>query len=318
MQRLFLTAFLGVVLSLELLHADAHIFVLHRFDDARHASTSTSTQTLRSYFEYLKTHHYEVVSLSTLRDALLQHKKIPDNWVLFTIDDSYKSFYTNALELFKTYHYPFTLFVYAEASKEHYGDFMSFSQIKEAMKYGEVGLHSYSHQHLVSLAPEAVYRDTKRGLELLEDELNTSITYYAYPYGEYDRYVQKEIERFNFSLILNQNSGAVSAFSDPHDVDRIALTGKSVLKPKLRLKHLRIEWLTPKGWPLNGKLKLIHAKISPEIDNVEYYISGGRWQKAKVHDGVVRLKPDLVLKNRRVRIFLKHNNHIGSMILVKE
>ena len=36
------------------LFADAHIFLLHRFDDARYHSTSISTKKLREDFQYLK------------------------------------------------------------------------------------------------------------------------------------------------------------------------------------------------------------------------------------------------------------------------
>ncbi|RLA69176.1 MAG: polysaccharide deacetylase, partial [Epsilonproteobacteria bacterium] len=141
--------------------ADAHIFVYHRFDDNLHASTNTSIETLRSQFEYLRTNGYKVVPLQTIHHALTNNIPVSDKWVSFNIDDSYKSFYTNALPLFKEYGYPFTLFVYVEATDKHYGDFMTWDQIRDTQQYGEIGLHSYGHYHSVSLDKESIEEETQ-------------------------------------------------------------------------------------------------------------------------------------------------------------
>ena len=100
-----------------LLLAEAHIFVLHRIDDFRHPYTNTSSKELKKYFDYLKQNNYKVVKLSTLI-KMIKEKKPLDKVVVFTIDDSYKSFYKNGLPLFIKYNYPFTLFVYTKATTE--------------------------------------------------------------------------------------------------------------------------------------------------------------------------------------------------------
>jgi len=134
-----------------LLFADAHIFVLHRVDDFRHPYTNTSSKELEYYLKYIKTHHYKAVTLSELAKRIQNRQNI-NNYVVFTIDDSFKSFYKNGLPLFKKYHIPFTLFVYAKATTERWGDFMSWKQVKECAKYGELGVHSWAHPHLPLLA----------------------------------------------------------------------------------------------------------------------------------------------------------------------
>ncbi len=232
-----------------IIHSDAHIFVFHRFGDPDHASTNTSIATLRSEFEFLKTNGYEVISLNRVHQALLRQEEISDKWVVFTIDDSYKSFYDNALELFKEYTYPFTLFVYIEATDKKYGDFMTWEQIREAGKYGEIALHSFSHPHMVSLSREAIKADTDKAIASFKKQMGYLPEYYAYPYGEYNSDVREAIESYGFRLIVNQNSGAVSAASDSNDLDRIALTGENLLKEKLRIKHLPAEWITLQKWP---------------------------------------------------------------------
>jgi peptidoglycan/xylan/chitin deacetylase (PgdA/CDA1 family) len=299
------------------LWGDAHIFVYHRFGDDKHASTNTSIDILTRHFEYFKKHNYKVVTLSKLNRALKNGEKIPDSWVVLSIDDSYKSFYENALEVFKKYNYPFSLFVYIEATEKHYGDFMSWEQIKEASKYGEIALHSYAHPHLVSLSKDEVTADTKKAYDIFKSKMGFAPKYYAYPYGEYTYKTKEALKEFDFDLILNQNAGAVNLKSDPYDLDRTALTGDVNLKPKLAIKALNAKWFEPLIYPANGNLKRIHAKIAPSITHVEYYVSGYGWQDAKVIDGDINITTDKKLKFSRNRLFLKNGNFQSSIILVK-
>ncbi|MEA3373983.1 MAG: polysaccharide deacetylase family protein [Campylobacterota bacterium] len=310
--------FLFLALLPLLLWGDAHIFVYHRFGDPKHASTNTSIEVLRAEFEYFKKHGYEVISLKQLSDAFKQGKPIKENWVVLTIDDSYKSFYNNGLPLFKEYGYPFTLFIYIEAIDKKYNDFMTWEQIRETKKYGEIGLHSYGHHHMVSMTPEAIRKDTQKGFDSFFDHLGEKPKYYAYPFGEYDQKVRTEIESFGFDLIINQNSGAVDHQSDPNDLDRTALTGENLVAQKLRIKTLPTTWISPKGWPENGKLKSIHATIPPDIKHLEYYLSGHGWQRTKAENGIVNTDVNLSLKFKRSRLFLKHGHQQSSIILVKE
>ncbi len=310
-------ALLLALLSLTL-WADAHLFVYHRFGDSAHASTNVCIPTLRKQFEYFKNNNYEVISLEKLNSALKAKKDIPDNWVVFCIDDSYKSFYENGLPLFKEYNYPFTLFVYIEATQKNYGDFMSWEQIKEANKYGELGLHSYGHKHMVSLSSEEIKEDTSKGFASFEKNLGYKPRYYAYPYGEFDQKVKDIVSSFGFELILNQNVGAVSSKSPHDDLDRIALTGDVNLKHKLRIKYLDAYWHSPKSYPANGNLNDIHVTMPQSIKKAELYVSGGSWEYIKVNKGEFKTDKLYPLKLKRTRVIIKHGNAYTSKIIVKE
>lgn len=299
------------------LWGDAHIFVYHRFGDATHSSTNTSIDILRKHFEYFKKHNYKVVPLSKLNAALKNSEKIPDNWVVLNIDDSYKSFYENGLPLFKQYNYPFTLFVYIEATEKSYGDFMTWNQIQDSAHYGEIALHSYAHHHMASMKHEEIISDTQKAYDTFEAKMGFKPKYYAYPYGEYTDETKKAIKSFGFELIMNQNSGAINHLSDPYDLDRIALTGDVNLKPKLAMKALNAIWFEPKSYPKDGNLKRIHAKIAPSINRAEYYLSGYGWEYTKVENGDINITLDRKLKFSRNRLFLKSGRYQSSTILVK-
>jgi peptidoglycan/xylan/chitin deacetylase (PgdA/CDA1 family) len=123
-----------IIISFSTIFANAHIFVYHRFSDDRYPTANTTKQELIKDFKYFKTHNYKVVPLQDIVNKVKNNENVPNNWVALTIDDAYKSFYENGLEIFKQYNYPFSLYVYVKATDKHYGDFMTWEQIKEASK----------------------------------------------------------------------------------------------------------------------------------------------------------------------------------------
>lgn len=310
--------FLLLCLSYFYLSANAHIFVFHRFGDDRHPSTNTTIEQLKTQFEYFKNNGYKVVPTSDIIDKLKAKEDIPDNWVAFHIDDSYKSFYENGLPLFKEYNYPFSLFVYVEATQKKYNDFMTWEQIKESSKYGEISLHSYSHEHLTKLSNEELIEDTKKSYEIFEEKMGFKPKGYVYPFGEYNEEVKQTIKSFGFDYIGNQNSGSVNKNSDIYDLDRVALAGKSNLKEKLKYKSFDVEWIEPKEFPKDGILKTIKAKVDPSINEVKLYVSKYGWQNIKVKDGIITTNFNKKLQLNRNRIIIGLDYYtISTKLLIK-
>ena len=310
--------FLLLCLSYFYLSANAHIFVYHRFADSKHESTNTTLQELEKEFQYFKSNNYEVVPLSKIIEKLKNKENIPDNWVVLTIDDSYKSFYENGLPIFKKYNYPFTLFVYVEATQKKYPDFMNWEQIKEASKYGEIALHSYSHKQLMKLSNEEIIEDTKKSYEIFEKELGFKPKGYTYPFGEYDERVKEQIKKFDFEYILNQNNGSVNINSDVYDLNRVALVGKVDLKEKLKYKTLEANWIEPKVYPNDGILKHVKVEVDPNIKNAKLFISTYGWQDIKVKNGIIDVKLDKKLNLKRNRIAISTDYYtISNKLLIK-
>ena len=310
--------FLLLCLSYLYLNANGHIFVYHRFGDSKHESTNTSIKELEQQFDYLKKNNYKVVALSKMIDKLTKKENIPDNWVAFTIDDAYKSFYQNGFKIFKKYNYPFTLFVYVEATNKKYGDFMNWEEIKEASKYGEIELHSYSHKQLVKLSDEEIYYDTKKSFDIFEKEMGFKPKGYSYPYGEYDDRVKNIIKKFDFKYIANQNNGSINENSDIFDLNRVALVGKIDLKEKLKYKTLEVDWIEPQFYPKDGILTKVSAKVNPEIKNAKLFISTYGWQDIKVKNGIIDIKLDKKLNLNRNRVAISTDYYtISNKLLIK-
>jgi len=292
--------------------ADAHIFVMHRVNDFRYPSTNISSKLLQKDIQYLLKNHYKIVKLSTLVNRIKNRQNI-DKYVVFTIDDSFKSFYENGLPIFKKYKIPFTLFVYGKATTKKYGDYMSWKQVKECQKYGELGVHSWAHPHLAMLSNKAIIQDTKKAINAFKKYLGFVPDMYAYPYGEYDKRVKSIINKF-FPIICNQNEGSVTLQTPINDIDRIAITGDVNIAKKLKITHLNIK-----------NLKIIRDKntikeISGYVNKpeVEIYITKMGWRWVKVKNGFFDFKPNFTLKKYRNRIIIRYNNKIDTKLILKE
>jgi poly-beta-1,6-N-acetyl-D-glucosamine N-deacetylase len=310
--------FLLLCLSYFYLQANGHIFVYHRFGDEKHQSTNTTLKELEKEFEYFKSNNYKVVTVSQIAQKLKKNKDIPDNWVAFSIDDAYKTFYTNALPIFKRYNYPFTLFVYVEASQKKYSDFMTWEQIKDSSKYGEIALHSYGHKHLTKLSNEEIFDDTKLSYDIFVKNLGFAPQGYTYPYGEYDENVKEVIKKFNFQYIANQNNGSINKNSDIYNLNRVALVGNTNLKEKLKYKTLEALWIEPKDYPNDGILKHVKVKVNPDIKNAKLFISTYGWRDIKVKNGIIDLKLDKKLNLNRNRVAISTDYYtISNKLLIK-
>lgn len=313
MKYLLLLCFLPLYLF-----CDAKVFIYHRFDESKHQSTNTSIKELKAQFEYFKTNNYEVVPLGEILNKLKNKEDIPSNWVALTIDDTYKSFYQNGLKLFKEYNYPFTLFVYVEATENRYGDFMTWDELKEVKKYGEVELHSYSHPSLIKLSNEDIAKDTQKAIDIFEKNMGYKAKIYSYPFGEYDDRVKNEILKFGFDSILNQNNGSVNSKSDIFDINRIALVENVNIKEKIKYKTLEVEWIEPKEYPKDGILKTVRAKVDPSIEKAKIFVSTYGWQDVKVNNGIIEIQLNKKLNLARNRVAISTDYYtISNKLLIK-
>ena len=300
---------------------DGHIFVYHRFDDTRYPTTNTSTKELRKEFNYLKKNNYQVVPLIDIVNKVKAHEKVPDNWVAFTIDDGFKTFYTNGLSIFKEYNYPFTLFVAVKYTEEKYKDYVSWKQLKEIAKYGDIEFHSYGHGHYGQMSDQELRADMDKGLALMKKHLDYEPKLFVYPYGEYDDRVDAVVKSYNFQAVFNQNIGAVHGgeCTDPYDIDRSALVGNAPFKLYLKFQELcGVHFQQPTSFPKDKVVKTVEVTLDDKsIKSADIFISNHGWTKVKVKDGKILWHANKKVKRDRIKIGVKVRSKIKLMVLSK-
>lgn len=305
-------------LSALLLYADAHIFVYHRFNDSRHPSTNTSNEDLRRDFDYLRNNGYKVVPLEALVKKTKAKEDIPDNWVVLTIDDNYKSFYEHGLPIFKEYNYPFSLFVFVEGTHRKYPDYTTWEELQEISQYGSIEFHSYAHKHMTHMSNEEIKKDFDKGMELIKKHLEITPKYFSYPYGEYSQRVKEFTKSYGFEAIINQNMGAIASFSDVYDLDRTALVGKSNLKHLLSKKALHVTWIEPIAYPEDKMIKKVQVHTNEKAKQGKIYLSGYDWMDVSLEDGNFDATLDKKLIYERSRVIVSIENKISNKLIIKD
>lgn len=211
---------------------------------------------LEQHFAWLKKHHYHVISIQDLLDAMKGEKALPDKAVILTFDDGYLSFYTRALPLLKKYRYPATLAVvgsWLEGQHTHeVKPLMSAAQIREVMASGlvEIATHTHDMHHGILMNPfgdhhsavtsrlysteyeeyetdeeyrKRIFREIEKSSEGLFQILGAHPRVMVWPYGEYNAIALEAAKQYGISLTMGLNDGS-NTLSDVGVMKRLMIT----------------------------------------------------------------------------------------------
>ncbi|HPC46829.1 MAG TPA: polysaccharide deacetylase family protein, partial [Deltaproteobacteria bacterium] len=206
--------------------AGAYVTILlyHRFDEDRYPTTTTSSSQFESHLAYLKEHGYRVISLEELQRCVEGTAPLPEKAVVITIDDGFASEYERAVPVLRKYGFPFTMFVFTNAIGAK--GYVTWHQLRTLPSLGgTVGCHTVSHPRLINLPDEAVHREITQSKAVLEVELKRPVSFFAYPFGQYDERVRRIARRSGFSLMLTSDPGSVGKCVERDLVPRQAVVG---------------------------------------------------------------------------------------------
>lgn len=213
----------------------AVVFVYHRFGEPQYPSTNTPVAAFRAQLAYLATHGFHVWSLPRLVRTLRAGRPVPDKTVALSVDDAFRSVYTNAWPLLRKYHFPVTVFVSTQAVDRHYPAYMTWAQMRTMQRQGATFAdHTVTHPHPLERKPgedEAAWETRMRAevvdaQKRLQRELgpktNTNPRLFAYPYGEYGPALAKLVDSLGF-VAFAQASGALGEPLDPRALPRFPI-----------------------------------------------------------------------------------------------
>jgi len=208
------------------------ILCYHRFG-SRSSKMVVTPDAFAAQLDYLARNGYRVVRLAQLVDFLEGKRGLPERALVITMDDGHVSTYEHAYPLLKKYGFPATAFVYADFIGS--GDALRWNQIKEMTASGliEFQAHSKTHANLVErLSGESEQRYRERldseirfPQDLLQRNLATKVTQYAYPYGDANELVLARLAAADFQLGVTVNPGGNPFFAQPLMLRRTMVFG---------------------------------------------------------------------------------------------
>jgi peptidoglycan/xylan/chitin deacetylase (PgdA/CDA1 family) len=246
-----LTALLTTMSTCPVRAADSAVILMyHRFGEDGFPSTNVRIAQFEDHIRTLTGGSYTVLPVAEIVEALRAGRELPDRTIGITIDDAYKSVYTEAFPRLKAAGLPFTLFVATDPVDQGLAAFMTWDQIREMRDAGnDVGAHSASHLHMTESDAETVRVEMTRSLKRLKEELGAVPALFAYPYGEASIAVWNLVGDFGFTTAFGQHSGAAHATSQPFYLPRFGLseTYSDLDKFTLRInaRALPVDDITP-------------------------------------------------------------------------
>ncbi len=213
----------GAVLAQSAGGASAVILIYHRFGEDKFPSTNTRLVQFEAHITELTSGPYTVLPLPQVVDALLAGTPLPDRTVAITMDDAYRSIYTEAWPRLRAAGLPFTVFVSTDPVDRNSANYMTWDQLRELNASGvTIGNHTSSHAHMIPASPGRNAAIIVNARERLTAELGVRPDLFAYPYGEMSHATRTVVAESGFRAALGQHSGVAHSGLDPLYLPRFA------------------------------------------------------------------------------------------------
>ena len=254
--------------------------------------------------------------------------------ILITIDDGFKSFYTEAWPYLKANKIPFILFVSTEPVGRN--GYMNWDQIKEIEQsnFGYIGHHSHTHEYLIDMSERDFIIDIETASKIFEDKLGYVPSIFSYPFGEYSLFMKKYISK-KFRISFGQHSGIIDINKDKFELPRFPINEKygdlKRFKSLINYNPLEYKSLRPEEKKIIGsenppKLEIEFFTEQQNIKNINCYSNdGGNWKKSKLdfQSNILTIQFEKKFLPRRGRVNCSLNDNgnwrwFGTQFTVKK
>ena len=216
--------------------SSAVVIMYHRFGEDDYPSTSVRLEQLEAHIVELTSGAYHVLPVPEIVRRIAAGDELPDRTVGITIDDAYRSVFTEAWPRFKAAGLPVTLFASTAHLDGGAGQHMTWDQVREMREGGaSIGHHTVSHLHMPKAGAERIEKEIDGANERFQTELGMKPGIFAYPYGEASLKVMDQIKAAGFVAAFGQHSGVIGNTVGRYYLPRFAMNEKYGSLERLRL-----------------------------------------------------------------------------------
>ncbi len=188
--------------------------------------------------------NFKIVSYDDLIKSVVNSENIKENIAVFTFDDGYLDFYTDAFPILKKFSIPSKVFLITSAietgrlsfGKVSNRKFLTYKEIEELSKEQicSFGAHTHTHINLRVTPVKRVVKELKVSYEILKNLLKTTQIDFSYPWGIV---YHKNIVRSLYRSAVGGRDGILDGRRkiDLYAIPRIPLKRESFQKFKKRI-----------------------------------------------------------------------------------
>jgi peptidoglycan/xylan/chitin deacetylase (PgdA/CDA1 family) len=262
-------------------HPSATVLCYHIVEAPAAPRMHIDRETFRQHLRYLEMTGYNVIPLRHLYEYVSgKRATIPKNAVVITIDDGWRSTYTEAFPELQKRKFPFTVFIYPNIIGKT-SNALTWEQIREMSDAGvDIQSHALSHPFLTKRRhrsktndayAEWLQKELAGSRRILEKETGKKVQFIAYPYGDYDDRVVEATAKAGYTAALTCDFGKVKKGSDPLRMKRFVIDDRmdfAAFRQYLGATPLQLAEMTPKPGVLDAGVSVISAKI-PGYQNLD-------------------------------------------------
>lgn len=175
--------------------------------------------------DYLKKHHYHVISLADLVKAIRAGRPVPHDSVVITFDDGYDDNYIYAYKILRKYQFPATIFVVSD--RVGTPGFLTQAQMEEMAAHNiAIGSHTRTHKYLPGVSPTVQREEIVGSKHRLEELLGREVDYFAYPSGGFSRRIAEMVRDAGYAGACATNRGYDRFNKDVYQLNRVRLSDK--------------------------------------------------------------------------------------------
>ena len=165
---------------------------------------------------------FENINAQKLQEFLKGQLVLKKPGLLISIDDGLLNNYVNAAPLLEKY--GFTGWFFVSSGLADGREYMTYEDMKDLISRGHViGCHTYSHHRMNRAdSDEVLQKETVEAQRLLEEKLQTEISYFCWCGGEEDTYTKKasDLIRATYSYGFMTNNALIHPDTDPFQLER--------------------------------------------------------------------------------------------------
>lgn len=290
----------------------AVIFVYQRVGEDSVPQSNISVERFKEHITELTKGGYSVLPLPQVIDALKNGSPLPPKTVGITFEGGYQPTIAKVMPLLEEAKLPFTIFFATDMAEGGNSAHMTWDQIKKLKKNKLVslGVLPATYEHMVNQNPEQNSALINRAVSKYRDILGEDPVFFAYPYGEYNSALKKQLSGYNFKAVFGQQSGVVHSHSDfmalPRftmtddygDLDRFVLTANA--------KPLPVSDIVPEDTVFTQNPPIIGFTVTSELGNLSQlscFGSGqGKLRLTRIGGNRIEIRPDQPFVDRRTRV----------------
>ncbi|MBT3251811.1 MAG: polysaccharide deacetylase family protein [Candidatus Marinimicrobia bacterium] len=218
------------------------ILMYHNIGE-RSAFNTIATAEFQKQMDYIKNSgKYSILSIDEYVNNLKNYDI--DNPLTVTIDDGYKSLNTVVLPIIKKYEIPVSIYIPAGYTGSHNVwdteigypliDILNWSELREMsneqlVTVGSHGINHISHGHLEN---DDDYNEIYKSKQLIEENLESEVRYYSYPYGQLrdiGQHTVRNLKKAGYKAALSTIWSKRNSQNNIYRLNRLEILGTDTL-----------------------------------------------------------------------------------------